>query len=198
MKKLILPLVLLSTLLTQIPARAELLVYKGIETETITGQGSVLRINSKVFVIVDHETGQLARLAYATINGVKRHSTSQDTNTHIVQVSGKNDRIYSVISRIPSDCEGATSPGHEALILKGANATLTFKAGETTSFPRTLTDYGIGFFFSTSTGEPGIDEGKAVLVFSQKETIASNTAGESLDMAYNRLLAYVQSLGFTH
>jgi hypothetical protein len=189
--------VLLLALLTPAFSRAELLIYKELEKQTFTGEGEAVRTISKGYVIIDHFTGQFARVAYGTFFGAKHYWTWQETNSHIVQVTGAKGKIYSVISHIPTDCEAKQSDGNEALILKGANSTLTYNTGQTTSFPKTLNDYGLGLVHSSRTGTPAINEGTVVLVFSQSDTVASNAAGETVDTAFARLTAFVQSLGYT-
>ncbi len=62
-------------------------------------------------------------------------------------------------------------------------------------FPKVLSDHGIGLSHSSS-GDPILDEGSIALVFSSAQTLASNSAGETLDIAFSRLVSYVQSLGY--
>lgn len=191
-------LLLYFALLSALPvvAPAELLIYRGTERETVTGPNGGLRISPRVFVIIDHETGLYSRISYTTVNGFKRCSVFQPTNTHIIQVTGQNGRLFSAVTYLPTDCEAEAHPGSEGVAFYGANAPLTFLPHQTTSFPRTMTGHGMGLYHSNSSGQPYVSEGNEVLVFSQTETFKSNQAGEDLDAAFARIKAYIQSLGY--
>src|SRR5215813_5952075 len=161
-------------------SRAELLIYKGVEKDSFTGLNRAERISWKIFVIVDHGKGFYARIAYATLaGGVKHYSTVSRTNSHIVQVTGANGKLYSVLAHIPTECEASENPGREGVYLQGPNANLTVNTNKVTSaFARTFSDHGLGLAHSSSSGEPYISDGAVVLVFNQAETVASNSAGE--------------------
>lgn len=197
MNTLILRSFLAAAILAPIIAPAELIIYKGTEKETVTGQNNGLRINSKVIVIINLDTGNYAPIGYAILNGNKRLSTTQQTNAHIVQVSGTQSKIITVISRIPNDCDAQERPGKEAVVLKGANAMLTVSSNSTVSFPKTLNNNGSGLSHSSSSGELVLTDGIVLLTFNKAETLASNNAGESFDIAYARLLASVEAHGYT-
>ncbi len=196
MKQFVLPLILLGSLLAPCCTRAELLIYKGIEKEIVTGDTNVLRPTWKVFVIVDGDSGNFARIRYATVNGSKTYRTLTHTNSHIVQLIGSNGRSYSAITRIPTDCDTQEFPGSESVYFKGPNVPLTVKSNLTVFFPRILTDTGVGLSFAPTNGVPILDEGSFVLTFNRTETFASNTAGETIEAAFARLVAYVRSLGY--
>ena len=197
MKKPIACFLFSACILVPMSSQADLLIYKGIERESITGETKALHINAKTFVIIDMETSNFARISYTTINGVKRLSTSQHTNAHVVQVVGANSRMFSVLSHIPTDCDAQESSGKEGVYLKGVNATLTVSSNATITFPKILTDSGGGLSHSKISGDPYLTEGSIVLAFNKVETLRSNNAGENLDAAFNRLVAYVESLGYT-
>ena len=198
MKKLIARSIVVAVMIAPMLTRAELLIYKGIERETDTGGNNSLRINSKAIVIIDHDTGNFGRILYTTINRVKRRATNQYTNAHIVQVVGLRGKTSSIITRIPTECDMQENPGHEGVYMKGTDATLAVGTGANVIFPRTLTDNGVGFHYSTSSGEPIVTDGTLVLVFSKAETVISNGAGETLDAAFARHLAYIESLGYLY
>src|SRR5215469_10976248 len=105
---------------------AELLIYKGNEGERFTGPNGAAQVQWNVIVIVDHDSGNYDWVGYAKINGFKRLSTTQHTNSHIVPITGANNKTYSLITRIPTDCDSAESPGKESVLLKGADSTLLF------------------------------------------------------------------------
>src|SRR5207253_6065603 len=94
-------LVLLITLLASCFAQAELLIYKGTEKEINTEGNNGRPVSWKVIVIIDHETGNFSRIRYATINSAKIHRTLNETNSHIVQITGSDGKTYSAITRIP-------------------------------------------------------------------------------------------------
>jgi len=196
MKQFMLPVILVGSLLVPCCTRAELLIYKGIEKEIVTGDTNVLRPTWKLFVIVDGDTGNFVRIRYATVNGAKTLRTLTHTNSHIVQLIGSNGRSYSAITRIPTDCDMQEFPGSESVYFKGPNVSLTVNSNSTVSFPRILTDAGVGLSFAPTNGVPIMDEGSFVLTFNKTETFASNTSGETMGAAFARLVAYVRTLGY--
>jgi len=197
MKSIIIKIALIAGILLPAQAPAELLIYKGVGKENFTGPDGGIRINWKFFVIIDHASGLYNLVSYAAVNGIKHYSISHQTNTHIVQVSGPKGKMFTAITHIPTECEAAERPGKESVSFDGADATLKVGINQTTSFPRVFSDHGMGLSHSTSSGRPYLSDGSATLVFSQSETTKSNSAGETLDAALDRAIAYVESLGYT-
>ena len=195
MKQLILIITIITFVLLSPSSRAELIIYKGIEQEINSSANNGLPINWKVFVIVDHDTGYYARIRYATISGAKLYRTLVHTNTHFVEVVGADAKTYTVITDIPTPCQAQEFPGVEAVSLKGLNASLKISANSTVMFPKVLSVAGVGLSHSAG-GAPILDEIRFTLVFNSAQTLASNAAGESLDAAFSRLIADVQSLGY--
>jgi hypothetical protein len=189
--------VIVIVLLRAYVAPGELLIYKGTDKETITGGYNGLRINSKEILILDHSTANFARILYTTFDGQKRYSTSRQTNAHFVEVTGLRLKTYTLISRVPSQCDADEHPGSEGIYLKGMNSTLNVGNNATISFPKILSDSGSGLSFSSESGQPRLVEGSSLVVFNQVETAASNTAGETLDQAFTRLLGTIQVQGYT-
>ncbi len=113
-----------------------------------------------------------------------------------MQVTGAHGKAYTTLAHIPNDCDAQENPGKEGVYLQGANATLKLNTNSTMSFPRTLTDSGVGLSHSTNTGEPYITSGSFLLVFNPGRTMTSNQAGETVDVALARIVAYVESLGY--
>lgn len=154
-----------------------------------------------MILVVDYSTGNFGRLDYTTINGAKRYSTATYTNTHLIQVSGPNGKPSTAVTRIPSDCDQAENPNHEALYFAGPNTTLTITPGVggiSVSFPKMVSAGGRGFFYSSSTGQPVLSQGALLGVFNASESKARSDAGDTLDSAMAGYIAYVQSLGYYH
>jgi len=117
-------------------------------------------------------------------------------SSHIVELNGTNGKKQTAVTHIPTDCEAQENPGQEGIYFKGANATLTVNTGTTVSFPKVMTDSGNGLSH-TQSGAPYSVEGSSLFVFNQRETQSSNQAGETLDTAFARLVAQIESLGYT-
>jgi len=194
MKKNAFSLLASAALFHPLIAPAELLIYKGVSTDTETGGARTLRLNLKVFLIIDHDTANFARISYTSYNGSKRVAWSQYTNAHIVQVIWAQSKTCTVLAHIPNDCDAQEAPGREGVYFKGSDSVLSVSTNATTTFPRTLTDNGVGLGHFNDTGDPFVTEGSYTRVFNRQETIKSNTAGETLDVALNMLLSYVESL----
>lgn len=195
MRFLLLRVLLAATLLGPVFARAELILYKGTRRDTFTGEGHGLTVNWKMILVVDHSTAQAARLEYTTVNGDKYYSVAKWTNTHFVQVAGTRGS-YTVIARPPTQCEMDGGATGEAVYCKGPNAALRINTNSTVIFPKTLSDRGSGLGYSSSSGQPILDEGFFQLTFDSPGTFSSNRAGESLDAAFGRITAYIESLGY--
>ncbi len=187
---------LLAAILSPQIASAELLIYKGTETETVAGEYNGAHYSLRLIYIVDHDSANIGRITYYTLNGSKRHSKSTLTNAHFVTVPGANGKAYTVVARVPTDCEAQSDPKSEGVYLEGLNATLKTNTNATTRFPRMFGDSGHGLSFSTRTGEPLLVRGSLTLAFHQAETFRSNQAGETLEDALDRLARYVESLGY--
>ena len=195
-KILFLRLLLAVTILTPAVAPAELIFYKGPRTDTYVGEGHGLTVAWKMVLIVDHDTAKSARLQYATINGVKRYSTTSWTNTHFVHVTGATGS-YTVIARPPTQCEMDCGATGEGVYCKGRDATLTLNTNSTVSFPRIMSDRGNGLSYSQTSGQPNLVDGSFQVTFDRPGTIASNRTGETLEAALARLIAHFESLGYT-
>jgi hypothetical protein len=177
-------------------ASAELLVYKGIFKETYIGEGNSRRVNSKVILLIDHATAAIARVEYATVDGIKRYRTSQSTNIHFVEVTGPRGKLWTVLARSPNPCEQQQDSNSEGVFVQGPNATLVAGDGLTLVFPKVLAGGGQGLFYSETSSQPVLAAAAFQAVFNQPDSLTSNNAGETLETALNRYITYVQGLGY--
>src|SRR5262245_48005759 len=118
MRRLLLPLLFALSVLTPVIASGELIVYKGTRRDNYNGNGRSLTVLARLSLIVDHDTAQAARLQYESINGVKRYSTAQWTNTHFVEVAGARV-TYTAIARMLTPCEIESGATGEGIYCKG-------------------------------------------------------------------------------
>ena len=197
MKRILLQLTLSIAVFVPMLAPAELLIYKGVAKDNVTGAQGGLRVNWKFFLIIDHTSALFDVVSYTSINGIKHHTIDRTTNSHIVQVTGANGEVFSAITRIPSECEAEERPGNESVFFEGVNATLTVNENQTTSFPKVLIDHGVSLSYSSTSGQPFLREGAATFEFNQAETLKSNGSGETIETALARLAASVESLGYS-
>jgi len=195
MKSLLLRVLLTTTVLSPAIAPAELVLYKGSRRDAFNSQGQTLTINWKTFLVVDHDTVQVASLQYGTISGAQRYSTNLWDRVHFVQVPGAKAH-YTAIARMPTQCEIDSGATGEAVYCKGIDAALTVSTGTTVTFPKILTDRGSGLGFSDVNGQPYLVAGSFKFVFDSAGTLQSNQAGETFDAALTRLINYVESLGY--
>jgi hypothetical protein len=198
MKTCIFRLILAGTLLAPMLTHADLLIYKGTAKESYTGESHQIKVNSKVILIIDRDTANIARLQYATVNGNKTYYTSHTTNLHFVQIEAPSGKNSTAVTRLPSECEQKEDPGSEGVFLSGANGSLSPDGKATISFPKVLTAGGRGVFYSEQTTLPTLGESSMTVAFNSAETVASNNSGETLDSALARFEALVQSQGYRH
>lgn len=186
----------MGALLFPVLASAELIFYKGVRRESFHGEGRTLAVHGKFLMVVDHQTARVATIEYVNINGQKRYSTSEWTDTHFVQIRGLH-KTYTAIARPPTECEIQSGVSGEGVYCSGANSLLTLNTNSSISFPKVLKDAGNGISFAQTTGDPVLGEGSFQVTFDRPGTLASNKEGESLDEAFARLVRYVESLGHT-
>src|ERR1051325_445196 len=154
MKNLTHCFLLLAAMLCPSSTSAELLIFKGAETDNVIGEYNGARFSLRLIYIVDHDTANVGRVSYYTFHGNKRYSTSTLTNVHFVTVTGPNSKTYTVVSRVRTDCELDAGAKGEGVYFAGLNATLKSNTNSTTIFPRTISDSGQGLSFRTDSGEP--------------------------------------------
>ena len=189
-------LMLAGLMLAPAVASAELLIYKGSETETVTGEFNAIRYSLKQIYIVDHDTASVGRIVYYTLNGNKRYAASTVTNAHFVTVTGSNNKTYTVVSRVQTDCEVQSGSTSEGVYFAGLNAVIKVNTNATETFPRKFSDSGNGLSYSRQTSQPRLTIGSFTLIFNQTETFRSNQAGETIEVAMDRLRSYVAGLGY--
>ena len=72
MKNLFIRLLLAGSIFVPIASSAELLIYKGAETDNYFGANNQERRVWKVITIIDRDNGSFARILYGTFHGTKR------------------------------------------------------------------------------------------------------------------------------
>ncbi len=177
-------------------AEAELVFYGGTRTDAYTGENHGTTVKWKMILLVDYNNAQVAEISYAVINNNKHYFSSTFTNAHFVTVTGKSSSS-TVIAHMPSQCELDSGQTSEGVYCFGINANLTLDVKTTISFPKTFTSRGGGLSYSTSNGQPILDEGLYQLNFDQRSTLSSNQSGETYDAAIAKMTAYLESLGYT-
>jgi hypothetical protein len=196
MRHPILRLIVAGAFLAPALAQADLLIYKGTAKESYLGEGHVLKVSSKVILIVDRETANISRLQYATVNGFKSYYTTQTTNLHFVQVTGPNGKLSTIVARLPSECEQKEDPGSEGAFLTGVNSNVSPDGKAVVAFPKVLTGGGRGLFYNEHTNAPILGESGMTVAFNASETVLSNNGGETLASALARFETMLQAQGY--
>jgi len=193
-----LSLVILSgaLLLTPFQAPAELLIYKGTQKLNYNGQERTLAVNTKVFFVFDHETSQGVEISYATVNRIKSYHNNPITNLHVITVAGLNGKNSTALAYLRSQCDLDAGVSGEGILGRGPNSILTVNSNATVVFAKTLAGGGSGVSLSDGLDQAILVQGSTFLSFDRTQTIRSNAAGETLDNAAARLIAYVESLGY--
>ena len=78
-------------------ALAELVIYKGTLKQAAIGLGVSIKLNSQFYLIVVRDTGSIAGIQYATVNGSKdlrRDDRNQRPHRADKRRQRKNDRGY--------------------------------------------------------------------------------------------------------
>lgn len=197
LKQVLIRAVITAVLVAPICCSAELLFYKGVERENIVGESHGLRFNAKSIIIIDRTSTNFARISYVSIRGIKRYVSSQFTNAHFVPIIGANEKTFTAITRIPSECQAQENPGHESIYLKGPDVLLKVGDGSTLPFPKILTGIGAGVSFAPGSNEPSMLEQSFLVSFNQAETNASHATNETLTAAVARVVGLLESQGYT-
>ena len=174
-------------------ASAQLIIYKGTLKQSAVGLGVSQKLNSKFYLIVDHDTANIVQIEYVTFHNSKTYDTSSETNLHFVQMSGANGKTIQAIAHPPTDCDvndGITSDG---VFVQGTDSTLTVNTGSTLVFPKTLS--GSGSQVSYSSG-PIYIYSTLGGTFDAVQTPLSNGNGETLDAAVTRISSLLEGQGF--
>jgi hypothetical protein len=175
------------------PASAELIIYKGTLKQSAVGTGMSQKQTSQFYLIVDHDTANLAEIKFISVNNTKRYYVYSETNLHFVQISGPKGKTMEVIAHSPNECdinEGNTSDG---VFLQGTDSTLAVNPGVTVTFPKILSGGGNHVSYS---GGPIYVESSLVVGFDATQTPLSNGNGETLDAAVARISSILESQGF--
>ena len=184
-------------LMLPVVTRADLLIFKGTAKESYTGEGHQIKLTSKVILILDRSTTNIARIQYGTISGFKTYYTAHTTNMHFVQIIGASGKLSTAVAFIPTECEQKDNPNSEGIFLSGANGTVTADGKAMIAFPKMLSGGGRGVFFSEQNHLPTMGESTMTVAFSQTDTVDSNNSGETPEAALARYEALVQSQGYT-
>ena len=197
MKPTIRYLALVFILMLPLVSHADLLIFKGTAKETYTGEGHQVKLTSKVILILDRSTTNIARIQYGSISGFKSYYTAHSTNLHFVQIIGASGRLSTAVAWLPTECEQKDNPNSEGIFLSGPNGTVTADGKAMIAFPKVLSGGGRGVFFSEQNQLPTMGESSMTVAFSQTDTVNSNNSGETPEAALARYEAMVQSLGYT-
>jgi hypothetical protein len=174
-------------------ASAELVIYKGTLKQAGTGLGVSIKLNSQFYLIVDHATGSITGIQYATVNGSKTYDAQTETNLHIVQISGAKGKTIEAIAHTPNDCDISEGSTSDEVFVQGLDSTLDVGTGSTIVFPKVLS--GVGREVSESSGSIYIDS-MLVVSFDATQTPLSNGNGETLDAAAARIAGILEGQGF--
>ena len=174
-------------------ASAELVIYKGTLKQSAVGIGMSQKLTSQFYLIVDHDTANIAEIQYVTSNNSRRYYVQTETNLHFVQMSGPKGKTIQAIAHSPNECdvnEGVTTDG---VFVQGADSTLAVNTSSSITFPKVLLGSGKHISYS---GGPIYVESSLVLSFDATQTPLSNGNGETLDAAVTRVSSILEGQGF--
>jgi hypothetical protein len=152
------------------------------------------KLNSQFYLIVDHDTAEVAQIQYVTVNGSKMYTTETETNLHFVQISGVKGKTIDAIAQPPSECDTNGGNTSDSVFVQGTDGTLTVKPGVTITFPKTLS--GTDNEVDHSQSSPIYIASTVVVSFDSKQTPLSNGNGETLDAVLGRISAILEGQGF--
>jgi hypothetical protein len=184
------------TLSTPCFCQAELLFYKGLMKMDRLGDGGESKQSYRVWVVVDRETGHMAKLDYFSAVGFRLYTVEEYQGFQTVGVAAGGGRTNSVITKAETSLNSSNQLTVSSIFVQGANARLGVKPGSTVWFPRTLdwTSRGVAPSAHTVLSETWTETG--VVTFDGIETAASNTRAETLAQAEARLIAEFQGKGY--
>lgn len=171
---------------------AELVIYRGTEQETITGNGLQQRLSATARLIVDRNTADVRLLISTTINGQKLYATGSLDDLQIVEVTDYKGKTTTALVRTQDDCDVEEGRTSVSVVFQGPNASLKVQTNSTISFPKTLSGGGSSY---------GLDDGELVTAklavsFDQAATQTANSATETVDQCLQRLAASLEARGY--
>jgi hypothetical protein len=181
---------------TGTPVSAQLLIYKGTLKQSALGQGASEKLNSSLYLIIDHSTANTAQILYSTSGRTKVYHTLTDTNLHIVQVAGAKGKTTEAIAHLANSCDVSEGSTSDDVLAEGADSLLTVNVNTTVTFPKVLS--GSSKVISYDTNTPTYVESTLVASFDAPHTLISNEAGDTLDAAVARMSNLLGGLGYTN
>jgi hypothetical protein len=194
-KKALLQLIL-GLSLVPVCSHAELLFYRGTVKADSIGDNSELRRRWHVFLVIDHDAGTMAKLSYLPSGRLKIFTVEDLTGIQPTAVSLGHGHTNTVLAQAESSVNTNNQATVKATFASGANHKLKVNKGATLSFPGVLGWSHQGVFPSAVTGANTSVEETGVMVFDSSATVSSNSQGETLPAAEQRLRLYLQSHGF--
>jgi len=172
-----------------------LVIYKGTLKQTLVGGGQSRPLSFGFYLIVDHDTANIAQIDYITVGTSKIFSTDTLTNLHFVEVDGSSGKTYTEFAQILTDCETNEGYTSEGVFVQGLNSVFAISTNSAITFPKTLSGSGGGVSFQNKF--PVYFTSALTVSFDATDSTLSSTHGETLDAALSRLSNMLTAQGYS-
>jgi hypothetical protein len=173
-------------------APAEVFVYKNKMKYNITGGGGVEKISAAGWTIINDFGEVIQVLAYTA---AKRYSIVPLQNITYDSADAGGGRQYSFFIQHDVWNDGNGQLHIDTGGAKGLNV-VTLVNGEAWSIPKTFTWGGRSMYPATSTGNMRFEESSGTLTFDKKWTDITNSEGDDLNAAAQRLATALEEQGY--
>lgn len=198
MKPIFLRLILATTFLLPGLCRSQLVFFKGTVKSDITGGQNEVRQTWKTIIAFEPSSGNLVKLNYLSTPGGLKVFTDEQVNgfvsSQVTFAKGRTNTVLAATQSSSTDTNEQASAS--ACFMRGSNSRLTLGKTNTIVFPKVLTWSYNGLGPSSATGAMTSWSETGVLSFDAQSTLSSDSQGEALSDAENRLRGYLQTLGY--
>jgi len=175
------------------PGLVRKVIYNYAGHLTYCGDGHEGGMNSKGQMVWDVNSNTIAGVFTFGDGNQRSVSLVHMTNQQVYTLKGAYGAEYTAISIAESSGPNSISPYFEQDLIKGRR--FSVKIGKSNfKVPNSMTDSEI--FVDYSEGEPVLVEEKGTYLLDVQASAASNTAGESVDDAANRLKQFYLQHGY--
>src|ERR1041385_5748824 len=171
---------------------AAVFIYKNKIKYTATGGGGTEKLAATGWTVISYAGGVSQVLAFPA---QKKFAIVPMQSIEFGQVDAGAGKQYTYFIQLDQWTDGDGNVHIDTGGAKGLNVSMSVN-GTTQSIPKTYAWSGRSRYPASSAGEPKFEESSGTLVFDKTETATSNSAGDDLNAAVERLAGELLASGY--